>query len=63
MKDKMKAAVLTKPGCFEISLVEIPEIEFDDVLIKVDRCGICGTDLHIFNGTLCFGLITPYSWT
>ncbi len=50
MKDKMKAAVLTKPGCFEISLVEIPEIEFDDALIKVDRCGICGTDLHIFNG-------------
>ena len=50
MDKEMKAAVLTKPGNFEIASVDIPEIGSDDVLIKVDRCGICGTDLHIFNG-------------
>jgi threonine 3-dehydrogenase len=26
-----------------------PEIGINDVLIKVDRTGICGTDLHIYN--------------
>ena len=50
MASKMKAAVLTKPGHFEISEVDIPAVGSDDVLIQVDRCGICGTDLHIFNG-------------
>ncbi len=29
--------------------VPVPEIGIDDVLIKVDRTGICGTDLHIYN--------------
>lgn len=28
--------------------VPIPEIGINDVLIKVDRTGICGTDLHIY---------------
>ncbi|SVE47180.1 uncharacterized protein METZ01_LOCUS500034, partial [marine metagenome] len=26
-----------------------PEVRDNDVLIKVDRTGICGTDLHIYN--------------
>ena len=26
-----------------------PEIGINDVLIKVERTGICGTDLHIYN--------------
>ena len=29
--------------------VEMPEIGINDVLIRVDRTGICGTDLHIYN--------------
>ncbi|MEN9359411.1 MAG: L-threonine 3-dehydrogenase [Verrucomicrobiota bacterium] len=28
--------------------VPVPEIGVDDVLIKVDRTGICGTDVHIY---------------
>src|SRR5436190_7631671 len=27
----------------------VPEIGINDVLIRVDRTGICGTDLHIYN--------------
>lgn len=46
----MKAAVLTKPKHFEVREVPKPEIGPDDVLIKVERCCICGTDIHIFNG-------------
>ena len=29
--------------------VPAPEIGINDVLIKVDRTGICGTDVHIYN--------------
>ncbi len=46
----MKAAVLVEPGRFEISDVPVPMIGPNDVLIRVHRCGICGTDVHIFNG-------------
>lgn len=29
--------------------VPVPEIGINDVLIRVDRTGICGTDIHIYN--------------
>ena len=34
-----------------LSLLDVPEPEcgINDVLIRVDRTGICGTDLHIYN--------------
>ena len=46
----MKALVKrhSKPGLW-LEDVPKPEIGINDVLIKVDRTGICGTDLHIYN--------------
>ena len=46
----MKAAVLVKPQLFEIHEKKVPEIGTDDVLVRVARCEICGTDAHIFHG-------------
>src|SRR5436309_15902332 len=46
----MKAAVLVEPERFEMQTVPVPEVGPDDVLIKVSRCGLCGTDIHIFKG-------------
>lgn len=46
----MEAAVLVEPGRFEIQERSIPKPGRGEVLIKVARVGICGTDLHIFNG-------------
>lgn len=46
----MTAAVLVEPGRFELRRVEIPQIGPEDALIRVSRTGICGTDVHIFNG-------------
>jgi len=45
----MKALVKSKsePGLW-IEDVEVPKVGINDVLIKVHRTGICGTDLHIF---------------
>jgi threonine 3-dehydrogenase len=46
----MKALVKEKaaPGLW-IREVSTPEIGPDDVLVKVHKTGICGTDIHIFN--------------
>lgn len=46
----MKAAVLIAPQRFELRDVPVPVIGPEEALIRVTRTGICGTDLHIFNG-------------
>ena len=45
----MKALVKSKaePGLW-FEDVEVPKIGINDVLIRVDRTGICGTDVHIY---------------
>lgn len=45
----MKALSKSKaePGLWLVD-VPVPELGINDVLIKVDRTGICGTDLHIY---------------
>ncbi len=47
---KMKALVKAKaePGIW-LQEVPIPTISINDVLIKVKRTAICGTDIHIYN--------------
>lgn len=47
-KKMMKAAVMTELGKVEITEREVPEIQEDEVLIKIDYVGICGSDLHYF---------------
>ena len=46
----MKALVKSKsePGLW-LDDVPTPEVGLNDVLIRVDRTGICGTDVHIYN--------------
>ncbi len=50
MTDTMKAAVLVKPGQFDVRDVPRPEPGRDEVQVRISRVGICGTDIHIFNG-------------
>ncbi len=50
MTEAMLAAVLVKPGRFELRDLPRPEPSPDQVLIRVKQTGICGTDLHIFHG-------------
>ncbi|MEH7546837.1 MULTISPECIES: zinc-binding alcohol dehydrogenase family protein [Bacillaceae] len=48
----MKAVQVSKPHKLTIQEVEKPHIvNPKDVLIKVKRVGICGSDLHIYHGT------------
>ena len=46
MAEMAKAAVLTAPGVFEFREFPIPEINDDEMIIKVQGCGVCGTDGH-----------------
>lgn len=46
MAEKMLAAFVKAPFQFEVREVPVPEVRDDWALIKVEACGICGTDLH-----------------
>lgn len=46
----MKALRCTSPGNFEYADVEDPELKINNAIIKVQRIGICGTDLHAYEG-------------
>ena len=46
----MKAAVFYEPGVVKVQQWPDPEISGDEVLIRVMAAGVCGTDLHIFDG-------------
>ncbi|WP_206614016.1 zinc-dependent alcohol dehydrogenase [Paenirhodobacter populi] len=50
MTQTMQAAVLTAPHRFDLREVPRPVPGRDEVLIRVTRTGICGTDVHMFHG-------------
>lgn len=50
----MKTLVCTRPGEFEYTNGERPELKTGHAMIKIRRIGICGTDLHAFEGTQPF---------
>ena len=43
-----RVAMLTKLEHFDIEKHPIPELGDDDILVKVEGCGVCGTDAHEF---------------
>ncbi|WP_018155163.1 zinc-dependent alcohol dehydrogenase family protein [Demetria terragena] len=46
----MKAAVVTTPGNISIESIPDPTPGSGEVVVEVAACGVCGTDLHIFDG-------------
>jgi 2-desacetyl-2-hydroxyethyl bacteriochlorophyllide A dehydrogenase len=50
----MKALICSIPGVFEYRDIGMPELPEDYTLLKIKRIGICGTDLHAFEGTQPF---------
>jgi 2-desacetyl-2-hydroxyethyl bacteriochlorophyllide A dehydrogenase len=51
----MKTIVLERPGKFSLQETPAPEIVGEnEALVRVHRVGICGTDLHAFEGTQPF---------
>jgi 2-desacetyl-2-hydroxyethyl bacteriochlorophyllide A dehydrogenase len=51
----MKTIILERPGSFTLEETRVPEIIGEnEALVRVHRVGICGTDLHAFEGTQPF---------
>jgi 2-desacetyl-2-hydroxyethyl bacteriochlorophyllide A dehydrogenase len=46
----MKTVICEQPGRLTLAERSMPNAGPDDVLIRIRRVGICGTDLHIFTG-------------
>lgn len=46
----MKAVVFPEAGRFEVTEVEDPEPRPREVQVRVVAVGVCGTDLHVFDG-------------
>ena len=45
----MSAAVYQGPMACTVEEVPVPAVGPDEVLIEVSHCGICGSDLHLFD--------------
>ncbi|MEE3218846.1 MAG: alcohol dehydrogenase catalytic domain-containing protein, partial [Planctomycetota bacterium] len=47
----MRALLLTEYKHFEVTDMPQPDVGPDDVLVRVRACGICGSDIHGFDGS------------
>ncbi len=46
----MRQAVMTKPGAIEMREVERPKPGKGEVLLRIKRIGVCGSDIHVWHG-------------
>jgi threonine dehydrogenase-like Zn-dependent dehydrogenase len=56
---RMRAAVVTAPRTCEIQLVDTPRPGADQVLIRVEGCGVCGSNLPLWEGRSWFSYPAP----
>jgi len=47
----MRSLICKQPYQFEYADINVPELTSDHAIIKIKHIGICGTDLHAFEGT------------
>ncbi len=55
----MRAAVFSGPEKIEVQEIETPTIGSGDLLVKVDTCAVCGTDIRIYLGKKTKGVRVP----
>ena len=55
----MKSAVFYGKHNLKIEEHEMPKVGANDVLIRVKACGVCGTDVHIYEGDKGAAEVTP----
>ncbi|WP_215451935.1 zinc-binding dehydrogenase [Streptomyces sp. ATCC 21386] len=52
--DLMRAFVLTAPGSYEVQELPAPVAGPGEVVVDVERVGVCGTDMEFFTGTMAY---------
>ena len=60
MKGTMKTAVMTELKHCEIQQRPIPEPKDDEVLVKVENVGVCGSDLHYYESGRIGNFLVEY---
>lgn len=55
----MKSAVFYGKHNLKVEEHEMPKVGPNDILIKVKACGVCGTDVHIYEGDKGAAEVTP----
>ncbi|KOG11773.1 alcohol dehydrogenase [Streptomyces viridochromogenes] len=50
----MRAFVLTGPGAYEVQEVPAPVAVPGEVVVDVERVGVCGTDMEFFTGAMAY---------
>ena len=50
MNDTMDVVVCLEPGKLQLERRPVPEPKPGEVLVRVRRVGVCGTDMHIYRG-------------
>lgn len=58
----MRAVILDGPQQFTVREVETPQADGNKVLIKINRVGICGSDLHMWRAGELKGLIMGHEF-
>jgi 2-desacetyl-2-hydroxyethyl bacteriochlorophyllide A dehydrogenase len=57
MEATMRQAVMTAPGKISFGQVDVPQPGPGQVLLHIQRIGVCGSDVHVYHGKHPF---TPY---
>jgi L-iditol 2-dehydrogenase len=50
MDKTMVQQVMTAPGVIEFRNIPVPEPKAGQVLVKIKKIGVCGSDIHVYHG-------------
>jgi L-iditol 2-dehydrogenase len=56
-ENPMKQSVMTSPGVIEMREAPVPQPAPTEVLLRIKRIGVCGSDIHVWHGKHA---LTPY---
>ena len=51
MQGKMLQQVMTAPKTITFQEIGIPQLQSGQVLVKIKKIGVCGSDIHVYHGT------------
>jgi L-gulonate 5-dehydrogenase len=54
--EQMVSIMVREPGALEVESANVPEPKAEEVVVKVRRAGICGSDVHILHGSNPFAV-------
>lgn len=63
MPNRVRASILRGQKDVVTKDFPFPEVTDDSLIVKVEMCGVCGTDVHVYNGySFTIPLNLPISW-